>query len=795
MHDPRRRTQLAALRSHAWRIPTTAFWVAALTAAAPAAAGTQDRDPTPPEQASEQPAAGSETDADRLTFLDSVTVTATLRPSPVRDIAGTASVIESTAIQERMLEDLADLVKYEPGVYIENDVTRFGLNGVNIRGIGGNRVRTQIDGVQTAEQFDFRLLGISQMGIDPDLLKSVEIVRSANSALYGSDALGGVLSLATKDPGDLLRGDSFHIGGKTTWDGRANDLGGNLTLAGGNERVQGMFFGGVNRGDGFKTRGTVETENDTRTAANPQSRRGAQILAKLTFTAAPGNRLRTTAERYETRVETEGFSQRGTLATTSADFFDGIRGVPTLPPGPTIRIDTADFDTVDTQQRWRVSLDHTLAARAGLDLLAWMVHGSRSDTSQLLEDARTVTTLFGGRPIAPPAPEQRRGTFDFEQRTVGGTAQGQKRLGGGDRGVVLTFGGSYQRDRFDTLRDIETRLVRPGPPIAGADTGPVYPTKFFPASDVTEAGAYLQAEIETSRVTITPGVRYDRFATDADQHDAIYLTTMSPPPVDFSAGALSPKLGAAVRVSDALTLHAQYARGFRAPPYSAVNNGYTNLAVGVRTLPNPNLLPETSDNLEVGFRSAFDRVSIGVTGFSNHFDDFIALTTLPLPPGARLLEFQARNLDEVRIAGVEVRGEAHLGDRVTLRGSFAAISGENVALDAPLEEIAPSDGALGLQYLAGAGRWGSELSLRFTAGKRAADVGAQQFAPEPYTVADLVGFATLAESLTLRLGLLNLTNARYFEWWNVRGRRADDAAIDRYSSPGISFIGSLAYDW
>ena len=776
-----------------------ALWLTMLALLAPPpAAALQEaaqQEAAPPEP-QEQPAGGNADAGDgRLTFLESVTVAATLRPAPVGDVPGTVSVIEAAAIQERMLEDLADLVKYEPGVYMENDVTRFGLNGINIRGTGGNRVLTQIDGVQMSEQFDFRLLGISQMGIDPDMLRSVEIVRGASSALYGSDALGGVLSLVTKDPADLLRGDRFHAGAKTTWDGRANDLSGNVSLAGGSDRVQGLFFGSVNRGDAFKTRGTVETEDDTRTAANPQSRRGAQVLAKLTFTAAPGNRLRAAAEVYETRVETDGFSQHGTISTTSDDFFAGIRGVPRLPPGPTIRIDTADFDTVDTQQRWRLSLDQTLAGRAGLDLVSWMVHGSRSDTSQLLEDQRTVTTLFGGRPIAPPAPEARLGTFDFHQRTVGGTAQGRKLLGGPARGVILTFGGSYQRDRFDTLRDVETRLLRPAPPGPPAGPGPVYPTKFFPASDVTEAGAYLQAEIETGRVTITPGVRYDRFATDADQHDAIYLATLSPEPVDFAAGAVSPKVGAAVRVSDAFTIHGQYASGFRAPPYSAVNNGYTNLAVGVRTLPNPGLRPETSDNVEVGFRSTFDRVSLGVTGFSNRFDDFIALTTLPLAPGARLLEFQARNLDEVHIAGVEVRGEAHLGEHFTLRGSFAAVRGENVVLDEPLEEIAPSDGAVGLQYVAGSGAWGSELSVRFTTGKRAADVGEQQFAPEAYTVADLVGFVSLGGPLTLRLGLLNLTNARYFEWWNVRGRRADDPVIDRYSSPGIGFIGSLAYDW
>ena len=69
------------------------------------------------------------------------------------------------------------------------------------------------------------------------------------------------------------------------------------------------------------------------------------------------------------------------------------------------------------------------------------------------------------------------------------------------------------------------------------------------------------------------------------------------------------------------------------------------------------------------------------------------------------------------------------------------------------------------------------------------------FEPDGYAVVDLVGFLSPTESLTLRFGLLNLTNAKYFEWWNVRGRNANDPAIDRYSSPGTSFVGSLGYDW
>ena len=101
---------------------------------------------------------------------------------------------------------------------------------------------------------------------------------------------------------------------------------------------------------------------------------------------------------------------------------------------------------------------------------------------------------------------------------------------------------------------------------------------------------------------------------------------------------------------------------------------------------------------------------------------------------------------------------------------------------------------LGIRYVQSAGRWGAELSLRLVESYQGAP-DEDQFAPEAYQVVDLVGHVSLVEDLTLRLGALNLTDAKYFEWWNVRGRQANDPVIDRYSRPGISFITSLGYDW
>ena len=710
-----------------------------------------------------------------LTFLDAVTVTATLSPAPVQDTPGMVSILDDETIEERLVQDFADLVKYEPGVYVENNVTRLGLNGFNIRGIGGNRVLTQVDGVQTAEQFAFGPFSIHQAGLDVDALKSVEIVRSANSALFGSDALGGVVSLFTKDPADYLAGRSFHLGAKTTWDGRADEVSAQVALAAGTERIQGSLFASVNRGHEIGNQGTVAATDDTRTVPNPQDVAGSQLLAKLVATPSPGNMLRTTAEVYDTRVETEWFSDRSRIALGS------------------LRYDTLDSDALDTQNRVRVSLDHTLAGR-GLDHVFWSVHGQANDTSQVIDRERL--TLVDGAMV----PTLRHGTLDYEQIGYGGSLQIREQLAGPRDGVLLTAGGSFTSDRFDILRDRTETRAGSGEPVP---TDLIFPTKYFPASGVAEAGAYLQAEFLLGRVTLVPGVRYDRFALDADQHDPIYVAGLNAEAVDFGDAALSPKVGGTLRLNDTLTLHGQYAAGFRAPPYSAINTGFTSLRGGYTTLPNPDLRAERSDNLELGVRAGFDRASIGATVFSNWYDGFIELKTLGENPTSGLLEFRSENLEAARISGLELRAEAWLSANVTLRGSYARIEGVEVVQDAataaiaestPLGSVAPSEGVIGLRYARPSGRWGQELSVRLVE-SAAGRHRESWFEPDGYAVVDLVGFLSPTESLTLRFGLLNLTNAKYFEWWNVRGRNANDPAIDRYSSPGTSFVGSLGYDW
>ncbi len=145
------------------------------------------------------PAVGSDSDDDE----EEITVAGTRTPRPVRLSPAGISVIDEQEIDRFLMQDLRDLFKYEPNVSVGNN-RRYGLQDVTIRGIGGNRVLLQVDGIRLPGQFQFGTPSIGRDYVDLDALQRVEVIRGPASALYGSDALGGVVTFKTLDPAEVL---------------------------------------------------------------------------------------------------------------------------------------------------------------------------------------------------------------------------------------------------------------------------------------------------------------------------------------------------------------------------------------------------------------------------------------------------------------------------------------------------------------------------------------------------------------------------------------------------------------
>ena len=159
--------------------------------------------------------------------LERVQVTATRTARAISDVPNTVDVIDREQLDDRLIRDIKDLVRYEPGVSVTSGFGRFnGLGGFRIRGLDANRVLIQTDGIAVSDSFSFgSFINANRNFVDLDTLKRVEIVRGPASSLYGSDALGGVVAYVTKDPSDYLKdGKDAYFGLKFGFEGESEGL-------------------------------------------------------------------------------------------------------------------------------------------------------------------------------------------------------------------------------------------------------------------------------------------------------------------------------------------------------------------------------------------------------------------------------------------------------------------------------------------------------------------------------------------------------------------------------------------
>lgn len=149
--------------------------------------------------------------------LDEVVVVANRAPEPLSKVGNSVTVLTEAAIQESQLTVVSDLLAQTPGLTVARAGGVGQPTSVFIRGADSDQTVVVIDGVQlndpstTAGGFDFENLLTSNVS-------RIEILRGAQSTLYGSQAIGGVINITTADPasasagGLSAEGGSLHTG-------------------------------------------------------------------------------------------------------------------------------------------------------------------------------------------------------------------------------------------------------------------------------------------------------------------------------------------------------------------------------------------------------------------------------------------------------------------------------------------------------------------------------------------------------------------------------------------------------
>ncbi|MGZ7066130.1 MAG: TonB-dependent receptor, partial [Candidatus Aminicenantales bacterium] len=113
-----------------------------------------------------------------------------------RDVPlATVTTIEATALEQRRPLDLAEALKYAPGVTVT--VGAKGEYMLKLRGIDSGRIALLVDGVPIVEPYfgTFDLKTVSSGGI-----QSMQITKGPSSVLYGPNTLGGIVNVMTQRP-------------------------------------------------------------------------------------------------------------------------------------------------------------------------------------------------------------------------------------------------------------------------------------------------------------------------------------------------------------------------------------------------------------------------------------------------------------------------------------------------------------------------------------------------------------------------------------------------------------------
>lgn len=162
------------------------------------------------------PAALAQIDGPPPVALDEISVTANLVPTPARAVGSAVTVITSEELEQRQIRLVSDALREVPGLAVNRTGPVGQLTQVRIRGSEGNQTLVLIDGIRANDpsagsEFDFAHLTASDIA-------RIEVLRGPQSALYGSDAVGGVINIVTRrghgTPSAELQaeGGSFHTG-------------------------------------------------------------------------------------------------------------------------------------------------------------------------------------------------------------------------------------------------------------------------------------------------------------------------------------------------------------------------------------------------------------------------------------------------------------------------------------------------------------------------------------------------------------------------------------------------------
>ena len=715
-------------------------------------------------------------DEDHLESVDEELIVISSRiPTIAREVIGSVDSISSQDLDLKMIDGLAELVRFIPGVsaHKENQYGRSFTEDLHIRGIHGGAIYL-IDGQRISDSYT----GYGRDIVDTDLLKKVEIMKGPSSVEYGSDGLAGAISYVTKDPSDLVEGGDRYLSINASMQQSNKQEKVNFLTARAGENIEGLLqlvYRDLNETkihDGFSL------------DANPFEGNQKSLLAKTIFHSS----------------ETTIFSLVADMQEWDGDWIINTEKGFVYFPAPRA-VSSSIGEDEGSRERISFKIDLSPKNSSLIDTGSFTIH--TQDTEQRQLTVQQQVSFFNGMQVAP-TPTMRTSDFEFNQSLKGVTLQAYKTL----TNHQMVYGLDYERTETTRPRmRAETNLI--SGTVSFAVDGENYPNKTFPDSESVRKAFFFNNRINLSNSQVLSlGFRYDNYELNTSI-DSYFLNgnSLGYQIKDVGDSETSLKVGYLYDISPDLTFYSQYSEGFRAPDYESANTVFTNFAYRYTVRPNPNLKSETSKSYEIGLRGLQDQGEWKLAVYKNKVKDFINAEAIGFSP-LGLVIYQYDNHEGVEIEGIEFEYERNISKNFSAKFAGSVSSGNNEEGE-DIAEVDPKELIIGLDWISSNEKWGLQglvnlvdSSKNDLEGVPTVGIGhhcesSNQCTPRAttsgYGLIDLFGFYNHSENFQLRFSIENLTDKKYIRWASVAELPENDEELDLFGEPGRAINSSFRY--
>jgi hemoglobin/transferrin/lactoferrin receptor protein len=665
---------------------------------------------------------------------DHIVVSGSRFEQKLEDVTGSVTVITEQDIERQLAVDLQTMFKYDPS--ISSTGSGAGAQTLTVRGVGGNRVVFIKDGRRTNDGYaggGGYLVGRNYFDVAG--VKQVEVAKGAASSLYGSDALGGIVVITTKDPSDYLVDQQSLVKVALGYQGQSNQVAADITAA--------KDLGDVAISAVYSHRDSEEVQNYVEDLPGYDARSDALLL----------------------KVE-QKLDEKRTLEYTLDYFNQTTEQVIT----PSIQ----ETEDEDTNISFALDYDSDMATAIFDKWYGQLSYSRYEQQSDQISAARNYIDY---------------NDYGFEQDILGLKAVFSKEVKGENTEHEFVYG--VDIDLYDTTRPrLKTRVLNDGTVDFTNEK-----QKAFPGADTSLVGVYMQDSIKFNETdwSLVAGIRYDYYALEAKK-DALYADAELN---DITESAFSPKLGVIYQVDDNLSWYGQYVRGFKIPPHDQAYQSH-GVEPFYQILPNADLDPESSDSFEIGLRYASSDISVNLSTFYAAYDDFIETTIAGVEPtyipNVNKTFYQYQNISETQISGVEAGIAMYVTDDILLEANVAYVDGENKDSDQPLTSISPLNGSILVSTEFGNVNWTAAWRLAKAQSDVVLDTnGNKTTQGNGYGVVDL--YANYQwKAWQMNVGLLNLLDKEYVPFELIAGQ-SKGTDFSQYSQPGRNVSARISYQF